>query len=330
MKRLIIAALVLVASASFNTALAAKKKEKVQLVQSVTVLKTSSDSISYAAGKAATQGLIPFIQQQYNVDTTYMADFARGFEEGTSRTNDPKFVAYMAGMQIASMAAKRILPSVRTTFADGKDSISAEFFYKGFVAALLKDNSVYTDSAAFQLFDKSGERIKAEKDSAYKAENEAWLAENAKKEGVVTLPSGLQYKIIKQGKGRIPTTQDEVVVKYAGRLIDGTEFDSSYKRNPQTSWFRADAVIKGWTEALTMMPTGSEWELYIPQDLAYGSRQAGQIKPFSTLIFKVELVEVKDVVREASGSLADEKKASGVRTKKSAPAKKASKTKKKK
>lgn len=102
----------------------------------------------------------------------------------------------------------------------------------------------------------------------------------------------MQYKIIKEGNGAVPTDSSKVKVNYKGTLIDGTQFDSSYDRKEPTI-FRANQVIKGWTEALTMMPVGSKWELYIPQDLAYGAREAGQIKPFSTLIFEVELVGIE-------------------------------------
>ena len=110
---------------------------------------------------------------------------------------------------------------------------------------------------------------------------------------MVTTPSGLQYKVLVKGNGEIPSVDDEVTVKYEGRLIDGTVFDSSYKRPGETSKFRPNQVIKGWTEALTMMPVGSKWELYIPQNLAYGERQAGKISPYSTLIFTVEMVSVE-------------------------------------
>mgnify|MGYP002650875090 CR=1 FL=1 len=126
-----------------------------------------------------------------------------------------------------------------------------------------------------------------------KAAGEKFLAENKTKEGVKTTASGLQYKVITEGKGEIPNDTCKVKVNYKGTLIDGTEFDSSYKRN-EPATFRANQVIKGWTEALTMMPVGSKWELYIPQDLAYGGRETGgQIKPFSTLIFEVELVGIE-------------------------------------
>ncbi len=119
-----------------------------------------------------------------------------------------------------------------------------------------------------------------------------FLSENAKKEGVKVLESGLQYKILTEGTGAIPTSTDKVKVHYEGTLIDGTKFDSSYDRGNPTE-FGVTQVIKGWTEALQLMKEGSIWELYIPYDLAYGSRQAGQeIKPFSTLIFKVELISI--------------------------------------
>ena len=135
--------------------------------------------------------------------------------------------------------------------------------------------------------------MKKEKESAYIAANTAWLKQNAAQPGVKTTASGLQYKVITEGKGEIPQKEDKVTVKYEGKTIDGNVFDSSYKRNPQTTSFRCNQVIKGWTEALTMMPVGSKWEIYIPQELAYGERQAGQIQPYSTLIFTVELISIE-------------------------------------
>lgn len=126
-----------------------------------------------------------------------------------------------------------------------------------------------------------------------KAANDAFLATNKTKPGVVTLPSGLQYKIIKEGTGPMPTATDTVTVNYAGTLIDGTEFDSSYKRGEPAS-FPVGGVIAGWTEALKLMKVGSTWELYIPADLAYGANGVPPvIKPNQTLIFKVDLIDIK-------------------------------------
>ncbi|MDD5008205.1 MAG: FKBP-type peptidyl-prolyl cis-trans isomerase [Syntrophorhabdaceae bacterium] len=126
-----------------------------------------------------------------------------------------------------------------------------------------------------------------------KKEGDAFLAQNKTKEGVVTLPSGLQYKIIKEGSGRKPTNADSVECHYRGTLINGTEFDSSYRRG-QPATFKVAGVIPGWTEALKLMPVGSKWQLFIPPQLAYGERGAGRnIGPNTTLIFEIELLSIK-------------------------------------
>jgi FKBP-type peptidyl-prolyl cis-trans isomerase FklB len=123
---------------------------------------------------------------------------------------------------------------------------------------------------------------------------EIFLAENKSKEGVVTLPSGLQYRILKEGTGPKPTAADTVVCNYKGTLIDNTEFDSSYKRG-QPATFPVSGVIKGWTEALQLMPVGSKWQLFIPSELGYGARggPGGAIAPYSALIFEVELLSIQ-------------------------------------
>lgn len=126
-----------------------------------------------------------------------------------------------------------------------------------------------------------------------RAEGEAFLAANGKKKGVVTLPSGLQYKVLAAGKGKSPNPTDNVTVHYRGTLVDGTEFDSSYKRNAPAT-FGVDRVIAGWTEALPMMKEGAKWQLFVPSKLAYGERGAGaKILPGSALIFEVELLSVQ-------------------------------------
>jgi FKBP-type peptidyl-prolyl cis-trans isomerase FklB len=133
-------------------------------------------------------------------------------------------------------------------------------------------------------------RVEAEKNTR---EGEGFLAENRKKEGVVELPSGLQYKVVKMGTGRKPKLGQTVTVKFRGTLLDGTEFDNSDK-NPEPSTYSVDAVIKGWMEALQLMPAGSKWLLYLPPSLAFGERGAGQtIPPAATVIFELELLQVK-------------------------------------
>ena len=134
--------------------------------------------------------------------------------------------------------------------------------------------------------------------AANKKEGESFLAENKAKQGVVTLPSGLQYKILKEGTGPKPTAADSVVCNYRGTLVNGTEFDSSFKRG-QPATFPVTGVIKGWTEALQLMPVGSKWELFIPSDLAYGERGPDPaIGPNATLIFDVELLSIQDKSKE--------------------------------
>lgn len=125
-----------------------------------------------------------------------------------------------------------------------------------------------------------------------KNEGEAFLAENKKKEGVVTLPSGLQYKVLKAGAGKKPTTADTVECNYRGTLVNGNEFDSS-ARTGKPATFKVSGVIPGWTEALKQMPVGSTWQLFIPSRLAYGERGSGRIGPNATLIFVVELIAIK-------------------------------------
>ncbi|HTA49124.1 MAG TPA: FKBP-type peptidyl-prolyl cis-trans isomerase [Verrucomicrobiae bacterium] len=141
-----------------------------------------------------------------------------------------------------------------------------------------------------------------------KKEGDAFLAANKGKEGVVTLPSGLQYKIVTAGTGPKPTTSDSVVCNYRGTLINGTEFDSSYKRG-QPATFPVTGVIKGWTEALQLMPVGSKWQLFIPADLAYGDRGAGaDIGPGATLVFEIELLSIADKSKDKAPGAGEDKK----------------------
>ena len=256
-------------------------------------LKTELDSLSYSIGMAQTQGLKGYLVGRMDVDTAYLAEFIKGVNEGAKKSGK-KETAYMAGLQIGNQMMKGINHELFGN--DSVKTISKENFLAGFIAGTLEKGGLMTMEQAQTYTQTAMEAIKAkameEKYADNKAAGEKFLAENKTKEGVKTTPSGLQYKVITEGKGAIPADTCKVKVNYKGTLIDGTEFDSSYKRKEPTT-FRANQVIKGWTEALTMMPVGSKWELYIPQELAYGSRDQGQIKPFSTLIFEVELLSIE-------------------------------------
>lgn len=184
-----------------------------------------------------------------------------------------------------------------------KDSldIDATILSRAIKDALTGSKLAMTDAEAKTIMDsfraemmKKQQAKAAEAGDANKLAGQKFLAANKSKEGVVTLPDGLQYKVIKEGTGPKPTASDTVVTNYRGALIDGTEFDSSYKRG-EPATFPVGQVIKGWTEALQLMPVGSKWQLFIPSELAYGERSPGaQIGPNSTLIFDIELLSIQD------------------------------------
>ena len=260
-------------------------------------LKTDIDSLSYSIGMAQTQGLKGYLTGRLDVDTAYMAEFIKGLNEGANKTSK-KDIAYMAGLQIGQMVSKQWVEGFNQQIfgGDSTQTISRENLLAGFVAGVV-GKGIMTKEEAQTFMQTQMDAVKAKamekKYADNKASGEKFLTEKKTKEGVVTTPSGLQYKIITKGTGEIPADSSKVKVNYKGTLIDGTEFDSSYKRK-EPATFRANQVIKGWTEALTMMPVGSKWELYIPQELAYGARETGgPIKPFSTLIFEVELVGIE-------------------------------------
>jgi FKBP-type peptidyl-prolyl cis-trans isomerase FklB len=178
--------------------------------------------------------------------------------------------------------------------------VNPDLLLRGLRDAMQTDKTLLTEEQMRETFKELQTEMQAkyqqrrtEQLGKNKTEGEKFLAENKSKEGVVALPDGLQYKVIKEGDGPSPKASDQVSVKYTGKLINGTVFDSSDKHGGQPAKFRVDGVIKGWTEALQKMKKGSHWELYIPSDLAYGERGSGaQIEPNSTLIFDVELVDI--------------------------------------
>ncbi len=189
------------------------------------------------------------------------------------------------GSQLAGMGAKELNID---DFAQAiKDVISGSQLKVDNVEAQTLVQNFFQEQEAKQ------QAAAAEAGKAAKAEGEAFLAENGKKEGIVTLPSGLQYQVLKEGNGKKPSATDQVVCHYEGMLIDGTVFDSSYQRN-QPATFGLNQVIPGWTEGVQLMQEGAKYRFFIPYKLAYGERGAGaQIPPFATLVFDVELIEVK-------------------------------------
>ena len=259
-------------------------------------LKDDVDTLSYAFGLARTQGLKQYLAQM-DVDTTYMDAFVKGLKDGANAGDDKKKAAYYKGLEIGNMISQQWVKGINTELfgQDSTKSISLQNLLAGFIQGATGKKGLMTMEQAGQVAQVKMMAIKAKQlEVQYgplKKKGEAWMAANAKKQGVKTLPSGVQYKVIKEGAGAMPKDTSLVKVNYEGRLIDGTVFDSSYK-NGQPVTLRANQVIKGWTEALVHMPAGSVWEVYIPQELAYGEREQGQIKPYSPLVFKIELLSV--------------------------------------
>jgi FKBP-type peptidyl-prolyl cis-trans isomerases 1 len=258
-------------------------------------LKSDVDTLSYVFGMARTQGLKEYLSQT-GVDTTYMADFIKGLNEGANSGDDKKKAAYYAGIQIGQQIANQWVSGMnRELFGDDSTkTISLKNLMAGFVSGI-KANGIMTVDSAQIVAQAMMSTIKAkELEKTYGSNKEAgekFLAANKTKEGVKTLESGVQYKVIKEGNGPIPADTSLVKVHYEGKTVEGKVFDSSYERGEPIN-LRCNQTIKGWTDAMVHMPAGSVWEVYIPQDLAYGEREQGDIKPFSTLIFKIELLEV--------------------------------------
>lgn len=196
-------------------------------------------------------------------------------------------LSYAMGMDLGNQLKTRSVDIDPAVFAQGlKDALSGKT-----LLTQAEAKTVITELQKVMLVRQvEAARVAGEKS---KAEGEAFLAANKAKEGVVTLPSGLQYKVLTAGTGTKPTLNDTVVCQYRGTLINGTEFDSSYKRKEPVS-FPVKGVIKGWTEVLQLMPVGSKWQVFIPSTLAYGERGKGaDIGPNATLIFEIELVAIK-------------------------------------
>ena len=261
-------------------------------------LKSDIDTVSYAIGMAQTQGLKDYLVGRLGVDTAYIDEFIKGLNEGANAGDDKKKAAYYAGIQIGQQISNQMVKGINHELFgdDSTKTISLKNFMAGFVAGTTgKDGLMTVDSASMkaqEMMRSIKAKVLEKEFGANKKAGEDFLKENAKKEGIVTLPSGVQYKVIKEGTGAMPKDTSMVKVHYEGRTLEGKVFDSSYKRNQPTN-FRANQVIPGWKDALTHMPAGSTWEIYIPQEQAYGERQQGtDIKPFSMLIFKIELLEV--------------------------------------
>lgn len=269
----------------------AKKEAPVEVVDTVCI-----DTFSYAFGKANTQGLKQYLVQRMGIDTTYMDDFIKGFQQMELTEADKREKARLSGIEIRSQVESQVYPTASKQVNDSTDILNKALFVEGFSDGICEKNMNVSMDSLHRLVSKQlayYHKVNMErKYGENRKAGEEFLKLNAKKDSVKTTASGLQYKILTAGTGEVPTATQKVKVNYEGRLVDGTVFDSSCQRNKPIS-FACNQVIKGWTEALTMMPVGSKWEIYVPQELGYGDREQKKIPPFSTLIFTVELLDIE-------------------------------------
>ena len=266
-----------------------KKKAKVAVVAEPEVKPVDAATFSYAVGVAQSPSRKQYIGQANNVDSLHYADFIDGLSGKYNEAEIAKMRAIIMGTTIAQQNDKQVIPAInkQATGDDKATYLQKDLFVKGLEEGLLGKSTLTPDSA-MKVADQQFEYRKM----VVKKENADYLAAYAKNDSVQRTESGLLYKVIKKGEGALPADTNQVEVNYEGRLIDGTVFDSSYKRNKPAT-FGVTQVIKGWTEALKMMPVGSVYELCIPYNLAYGERGNRNIPPFSTLVFKVELLDIK-------------------------------------
>lgn len=265
-------------------------KEQIEKVDTVCV-----DTFSYLLGMANSNGLMNYLVQRMGVDTTYVVDFLKGFQQKELSEADKREKARLAGVEIREQVESQVWTNANRQVNDSIDLLNHDLFLKGFQNGIFPTDQKYSMDSAQAVVQRQMayyHKVKMEqKYGANRVAGEEFLKLNAKKDSVVTTPSGLQYKVITMGTGDKPQPTDRVSVDYEGRLIDGTVFDSSYKRG-KAATFPVNQVIPGWTEALSLMPVGSKWEIYIPQNLGYGDREQQKIPPFSCLVFTVELHEI--------------------------------------
>lgn len=254
------------------------------------------DTLAYDFGIAQSEGLKQYMSMQLGVDSAYIDEFIKGMKEGAINEADPKKEAYMQGINVGKQIQNMQKGISEKVYAgDSSKTVNINLILKGLIDGLKgKSNMTSQEAGAkFQeLFDKIDRQNMEKMYGEYKAQNEEYLAKNAKAEGVQVLPSGVQYKVLVAGDGAVPSDTASIQVNYEGKTIDGNIFDSSYDRNQPLPINMANpGVIPGWVEILKIMPAGSTWEVTIPAELAYGAQDMGKIKPYSTLIFKIEMLK---------------------------------------
>ncbi len=242
--------------------------------------KTPQDSLSFAVSLAKSQSLSNIVYAELGVDSAYIKDFVRGLCDAFPMSDDAKTNAYVAGLSIGSQAANVYESSNEEVYkGDSVNKLDRAMFLAGVIAGVYNDDKVMSGEQALDYSNKV----------LFLQPSEQFMAENKTREGVVTLPSGLQYKMEIEGKGALATSVDTVSVIYRGTFPDGRTFDSS--RGKEMA-FPVDRVVPGFSEALQILPEGSKCKVYIPWQLGYGKNGSQRIPPYSALIFDIEVMRV--------------------------------------
>ncbi len=266
--------------------------------------KNTVDTLSYAIGMANSQGLKNYLVRAKNVDTTYMDEFVRGLNDAVNAGNNKKRTAYYAGLEIGQQVTQQIIAGINfDLFAgDSTETINTKNFIAGFVSGTLEQGGLMTLEESQQVAQELLSVVKAQQMEKiygeWKQQNEDFMAQIAKQPGVKKLSDGVYYEVLEEGTGETPADTCRVLVDYEGKLITDTIFDSSYKRG-EPAKFLCSQVVPGWREALTHMPVGSKWKVYIASDKGYGERGSGAIQPFSALVFTIDL---KDIINNTNAA----------------------------
>ncbi len=294
MKKITLAAVAIVAATAFTACGNSTPKAE---------LKSDVDSLSYAFGIDQGQGVKQYLSSM-KIDTAYIDEFVKGMHDAAKGADDKKKAAYNAGIGVGQQISQMIRQQINKQIfgEDSTQTISIDNFVAGFAASAKGKGQKITIEEARKIEQTVAAAIQAKSAEktygAYKKKNEAYLVKNAKKAGIKTLGKGVQVLEIRKGTGAKPKSTDMVKINYVGKTIDGKTFD---QRDGAT--MPVGGVIPGFTEALTNMPVGSKWEVTIPAAAGYGAKEAGpQIKPFSTLVFTIELVSIEKAPEGVPGA----------------------------
>ena len=269
-------------------------------------LSNEQDTLAYAFGVTRGDNLKEYLVRSLDMDTTYMDEFIKGLSQGMNADDDKKKEAYLIGMNMGMQVKNELVKGLNyELFGDDTTrSVSINNMLAGLVSGATKKDQKLTSEEAGETFNRLLQKIKkaelANNYAGWKKENEDFLAQVAQGDSIKKLADGLYYEVIEEGTGEVPVDTDRVQVHYEGQLIDGTEVENSYKRDAPLT-FRVNEVIPGWTEALVHMPVGSKWKLYVGQQHAYGEREVDEnIKPFSTLVFTLELLGIENTSNQVT------------------------------